>query len=128
MSSQQPPGEMARRYVDLYLPGLPRPTFAIGPVVWAIEPGHDMRHWYFTIAVGSDGSGTFSFDSLRTRENDPSTVTEVRAALLAELARREVVAVSSFDDELKMLRYVDTAFPGEKARELLVASERERRG
>jgi hypothetical protein len=100
------------------------PQVVFGPIVW--EPSQkDGRHWYFPIA-STDAAGKFRIDCFRVAEDNRTLAEESRAALMLELIKRRPVVMHDFDDELRMAKFCEAAFPCKKTRDIRAGIERER--
>lgn len=116
-----------KQFADTVLRGAARgSTVAVGPVVWDLEAGYDVRHWYFIVG-SADAHGEFQIDSFKIAHNERAVANQCRAALVMELVQRQPpMAIHSFDDELDMMRFCEAVFPCDKTRELRASVERER--
>ena len=100
------------------------PTVMLGPVVWSIAPGSDVKNWYFVAcSVGADGQ--LRIDQF-TAKNDQKLAQEVRAELTVELIHRKPIVLHDFDDELEMARWCEAIAPSERTRSIRAQLERER--
>jgi hypothetical protein len=115
-----------RKFADTVLKGAGHtPTVAIGPVVWAIEGGHDQKHWYFVLG-SADKRGRFRVDQFNVGWNDQDFANDCQAAMIAELIGRPPCVIHTFEDELAMIRFCETVWPCAKTRQIRASIEQER--
>jgi hypothetical protein len=104
----------------------PGANVAISPLVWNVEPGHDQRYWYFTVAA-ADRRGRFHLDQLKTEDGERDLAEASRGALVLELAsRRPPCVLHLFDDELAMAKFCAATWPSPRTRRMLLGLQRER--
>jgi hypothetical protein len=97
---------------------------AVGPVVWDVTTGHDVRHWFFM--VGScDANGAFRIDQFKIVGNNLVLAEQCRDDLITELGRRKPITIYTFDDELAMMQFCEAAWPSERTHKLRASIEQE---
>lgn len=100
-------------------------TVAVGPVVWGVAPGHDVKHWYFTVG-SADARDAFRIDLFKVQGNFRELAEQYRSGLMVEFVnRRSALVIHSFEDELAQARFCETMWPCDKTRELRTSLERE---
>lgn len=99
---------------------------AVGPAVWEIAEGHDVRHWYFCVG-NTYPNGEFRLNQLKIDYPDKNLAEDTRQRFITGLlVRKPPMVVHSFDDELAMMRFCEAVWPSDRTRELMYQIERER--
>ena len=97
------------------------PSVLVGPVVWRIDKGEDLRWWYFGFAI-TKYRGFYS-GLIQSREQD--ALETIRIELVAALSHLRKVT-HLFNDELDMAKMAEAIWPSAKTTDLRRALERER--
>ena len=97
---------------------------AVGPICWLPKDGLKDKIWYFRTAVCDRRRG---FVSDEVHSENRADIDALRNTILMGLmARKPPLIIHRFDDELDMVRFCETLWPGEKVTKIREAVERER--
>jgi hypothetical protein len=98
------------------------PQILLGPVVWEIKQGSDLRQWYFMIASG--GPEGCRVDQIVA--DDEAETECLRNALHFRLLQHRPIVIHDFDDELEMAKWAETIWPSPETRQIRSGIQAER--